>query len=141
MVRTVVTKKNLYTDRAGEKFIVGIVRDITDLRQAEVRARQHQEQLVHVARVSTIGEMASGLADEVTEPLWGKLLLCQDAAANLKTGTWDHAQAREYLQKIAAQAERAGEFVRRLKAFVRRAEPYRERTYIYSIVRECFSNT
>lgn len=95
--------------------------DINARKQAEEVARRHREQLAHVARVSTVGEMASGLAHELAQPLSAILYYAKGCAARLEAGEWSAGQTVETLQKVAAQAERAGEFVRRLKAFVRRA--------------------
>ncbi len=95
--------------------------DINARKQAEEVARRHREQLAHVARVSTVGEMASGLAHELAQPLSAILYYAKGCAARLEAGEWSAAQTVETLKKVAAQAERAGEFVRRLKAFVRRA--------------------
>lgn len=115
--------------------------DITARKQTEELTRQHREQLAHVARVSTIGEMASGLAHELAQPLSAILYYAKGCAARLEAGEWSAAQTVETLQKVAAQAERAGEFVRRLKAFVRRAQATPQPCDINDIVRAAIGFT
>ena len=97
--------------------------DITERKQAEEAVRQHEEQMTHVVRVATVGEMASGLAHELSQPLTAILYFAQGCSRALRAGTRGTAEALDTLQKIAVQAERAGEFIRRLKDFVRKAAP------------------
>ena len=56
---------------AGEPAgrVVAVARDVTDRRRAEEQARQHLQSLAHVARVSSMGEMASAIAHEINQPL------------------------------------------------------------------------
>ncbi|MEW6249154.1 MAG: PAS domain S-box protein [Planctomycetota bacterium] len=109
----------------GADEVLGVVRDITAQRRAEERARAHQEQLAHVARVSTLGEMISGLTHELAQPLTAMLYYARGCSARLQKGDWGAAEAAAAMEKIAAQADRAGEFIRRLKGFVRNAQPVR----------------
>ncbi len=113
--------------------------DITERKQAEEAARQHHEQLAHVARVSAVGEMASGLAHELAQPLTAILYFAKGCITRLTSGFWGPAEAVRTLEKIAAQAERAGVFIRQLKAFVRKAERQRVRSDLNGIVREALS--
>jgi PAS domain S-box-containing protein len=110
--------------------------DITERKQAEEAARQHQEQLAHVARVSAVGEMASGLAHELAQPLTAILYFAKGCITRLTSGAWGPAEAVRTLEKVAAQAERAGVFIRQLKTFVRKAERQRVRSDLNGIVRE-----
>lgn len=113
----------------------GTVLDITERKHAEEAVRQHQEQLAHAARVATTGEMASGLAHELAQPLSAILYYAHGCAARLRAGTWTATEAASALEKIAGQAGRAGEFVRHLKAFVRRAAPQREKVDVNAAAR------
>lgn len=117
----------------------GTHHDITDRKRADEAAQQHHEQLAHVARVSTLGEMASGLAHELAQPLSAILYYARGGKARLDAGTWGTTDAARTLEKVAAQAERAGEFIRRLKAFVRKAQPHRVPTDINDIVHDAIS--
>jgi two-component system sensor kinase FixL len=119
--------------------IIAVTRDVTARREAEEAARRHREELAHVARVSIMGEMASGLAHELAQPLSAILYYARSCASQLAAGTWSSAQATEAMQKIAAQAEKAGEFTRRLKAFVRKAQPRRVPSDLNPIVRDALA--
>jgi two-component system sensor kinase FixL len=114
-------------DEAGQvvKYI-GTIHDITDRRKAEDDARVLQERLTHFSRLSTMGEMAAGLAHEINQPLSAiatyaracqRLMVQPDADAN------DVIAA---LEQINAQALRAGEVIRRLRNFVKNREVKRE---------------
>jgi C4-dicarboxylate-specific signal transduction histidine kinase len=103
---------------------------------AEEIMREHQQQLAHAGRVGAVGEMASGLAHELAQPLSAILYFARGCAARLAAGQWGTTDAAPALQQIADQAERAGEFIRRLKAFVRRTPPQRASADINEIVRE-----
>ena len=125
--------------RGNEPFVLAVIRDVTDRKRAEEAARQHHAQLVHVSRVSTIGEMASGLAHEMAQPLSAILYYARGATTRLKSGQWGVGEATTAMRKMAAQAERAGQFVRRLKAFVRKAQPRRVPSDINQVVREALA--
>jgi PAS domain S-box-containing protein len=99
--------------------------DLSARKRAEEMMRMHQEQLLHASRISLVGEMAAGLAHHMAQPVSAMLYYARGCAAHLEAGTWGIAEARQTLQKIATQAKRGGEFIHRLKAFVRREEPQR----------------
>ena len=50
-------------------LVLGIARDITERKLAEKQVREHHEHLLHISRLSTLGEMASGFAHELNQPL------------------------------------------------------------------------
>ncbi|MCW8974190.1 MAG: PAS domain S-box protein [Sedimenticola sp.] len=111
-------------------------RDITGELEAERQAREHQQELIHVSRLSTMGEMATGLAHELNQPL--------SAIANYANGSVRRLQAsgRESddilfaLGQISAQADRAGEIIKRLRALVGKQAPVRRVVDINDVVRE-----
>lgn len=114
-------------------------RDITAERQAEHQAREHQQELIHVSRLSTMGEMATGLAHELNQPL--------SAIANFANGSVRRLQASGQgpedilyaLGQITAQADRAGEIIKRLRALVRKQTPVRRVADLNEVVREVCS--
>ena len=123
---------------------VAIQRDVTDQREAEQQAREHEAEMAHVARLSTMGEMASGLAHELNQPLAAisnyvqgckhrlDTLAAQAADGSDKSETTstnhanDLAWFNQAVDQIGSQASRAGQIIRRLRSFVNKREPERE---------------
>jgi PAS domain S-box-containing protein len=93
-------------------------RDITQVRIAEQQSRQHQSELVHVCRVSTMGEMATGLAHELNQPLAAIVNFASGCVRRLQSGIGGEAELVDAMVQITAQAERAGEIIKRLRALV-----------------------
>lgn len=104
------------------QFVVAVARDITDRRRAEEQARQHLQQLAHVSRVSSMGEMASAIAHEINQPLTAIANYASACLRLLRSGKAQAGEALETMQRIAAEAERAGEIVRKMRGFVRGEE-------------------
>ena len=105
---------------------VGTIHDITDRHHAEDEARQLQERLTHFSRLSTMGEMAAGLAHEINQPLSAIATYAQACQRILRQDEPDVADVAVALEQINAQALRAGEVIRRLRNFVRNREVKRE---------------
>ncbi|MGB0129766.1 MAG: PAS domain S-box protein [Rhodocyclaceae bacterium] len=97
--------------------------DVTGSKRAEELARQQQEKLQFTSRLVTMGELASTLAHELNQPL--------SAIASYNAGCLNKLEADEFtreemiqvLRKLGLQAQRAGQIIRRIHAFVRRSEP------------------
>lgn len=105
---------------------VGTIHDVTDRRQSEDEARQLQERLTHFSRLSTMGEMATGLAHEINQPLSAITTYAQACQRLMRSPGHDDHDVLEALEQISAQALRAGEVIRRLRNFVKNREVKRE---------------
>ncbi len=105
---------------------VGTIHDVTDRRHAQDEARQLQERLTHFSRLSTMGEMAAGLAHEINQPLSAIATYAQACQRFLKQPEPDLGDVLAALEQINAQALRAGEVIRRLRNFVKNREVKRE---------------
>ena len=114
-------------------------RDITAVRRAEQEARQHQAELVHVCRLSTMGEVATGMAHELNQPLAAIANYASGASRRLQGGTDDPAPLVEAMGQITSQARRAGEIIRRLRALVGKQAPSRGAADLNHLVREVCS--
>ena len=121
---------------ADGKFVHSrsVLRDIHEKRLAEARIKQHEAELAHVARLSTMGEMAAGLAHEINQPLAAITAYADGVAMRLRNGTLDDDQLSSVVGDIAADAHRAGEVIRRLRRFVRNREPDRAPVEINSLI-------
>lgn len=116
---------------------VVVFRDITERKNAAEEARQHQIELAHVARLSTMGEMASGIAHELNQPLSAISNYTRGSIRMLKSGKEGlREQLIEVMERVASQAERAGEIIRQLRRFIRKEEPERKRVDLNRLIRE-----
>lgn len=97
-------------------------RDITERKHAEETARRMQQESAHVLRLSTMGEMASGMAHELNQPLTALLSYC----ATLLTLSRDAPSIPEgfveLLERASEQAQRAGNVIRHLREFVSKGD-------------------
>ena len=105
---------------------IGTIHDVTDRRATEDEARQLQERLTHFSRLSTMGEMAAGLAHEINQPLAAIATYAQACQRLIRQPEPDIADVLAALEQINAQALRAGEVIRRLRNFVKNREVKRE---------------
>ncbi len=88
------------------------------LEASELRVKEHLEKLSHVARLHTMGEMASGIAHEVNQPLTAISNYCQASLQLLDSVEETRPQIESALRLAVAQADRAGEIIKRLRALV-----------------------
>ncbi len=110
--------------------------EIRERQHAQEQALTHQAELAHVARLSTMGEMASGLAHELNQPLSAINTYVQGCIRLLKMEKNDPEAIINALQLTAQQADRAGGIIRRLRSFVRKGESHKTYTEINHIVNE-----
>lgn len=113
---------------AGTTFFVGIIRDISERQEA----RELRQRLTHVTRLSTLGEMASGIAHEMNQPLTAIVTYAQAARRLQEKG--DTAELDQVLDKIVRQAERAAAIIRQMRNFVRRQDREQEVVQVAELV-------
>ncbi|QEI09188.1 PAS domain S-box protein [Pigmentiphaga aceris] len=111
-----------------------VARDITERRASEEASIAQQEKIQLTSRLITMGEMASSLAHELNQPLTAIANYSMGVVARVRAGMTDPAQLLPALEKTTAQAERAGMIIRRIREFVKRSEPKRQRVTIPAIV-------
>lgn len=116
-------------------LIVGMVIDRTEKVRSEEVARQAREHLAHVGRLTTLGEMASAIAHEINQPLTAIANHAQAARRLLAMPDRDIETLQEACTQIAEQALRAGQVVRRIRAFVTKRESHKEMANLNEIVR------
>ncbi len=114
-------------------------RDITEMRAAEEQSRKHQTELVHVCRLSTMGETATGIAHELNQPLSAIINYASGCARRLRSGRDDKDELLDALDRIAGQATRAAEIIKRLRAMVGKQPPVRDAVDLNDLVREVCS--
>lgn len=120
----------------GTRYFTGFVRDLTERQETETRMQELQSELVHVSRLTALGEMASALAHEINQPLTaianylkgGRMLLAKDPPAV--------GRINQALDRAASEALRAGEIIRRLREFVSRGETERRVESLSKLIEE-----
>ena len=110
--------------------------DITERKRAQEDARIHQQELAHVLRRRTMGEMAAVFAHEVNQPLGAIMSYAKGCAHRIRTGSGSPEPLLAALDEIASQAMRAGEIIRRLRRFVRKGDLQRQRLHLNDLVEE-----
>ncbi|MBR0714247.1 sensor protein FixL [Bradyrhizobium liaoningense] len=107
----------------GEPYFTGFVRDLTEHQQTQARLQELQSELVHVSRLSAMGEMASALAHELNQPL-AAISNYMKGSRRLLAGSADPniGKIESAMDRAAEQAVRAGQIIRRLRDFVARGE-------------------
>jgi two-component system sensor kinase FixL len=112
-------------DKSGKVvFLVTESRDITEQKLAEEEARQHRERIAHVSRLSTLGEMAAGIAHEINQPLTAISLFAQAGRRLIETGNL--AKMGEVCTKLNEHALRASDVVERMQTMARQGETLKE---------------
>ena len=111
--------------------------DVTEEKKAEERERQQQERLQTAARLTTMGEMASSLAHELNQPLGAITSYLTGSINLLQKGDASKEELAAALAKASAQAQRAGQVIRRVHEFVRKQEPKRVPVEVTALLDDC----
>ena len=130
-----------WQDAEGEVVgVVSVSRDVTEHRQAEVRLRKLQAELLRATRLSAMGAMASGLAHELNQPLAAATNYLNAGNRLLERGMLGDERAflaaRGAVTDAAQQMLRAGAIVRRLRDFVDRGEVEMQPENVVELLRE-----
>ena len=121
----------------NRRFFTGFIRDLTERQKTEARLQELQSELVHISRLTAMGEMASTLAHELNQPLSAISNYLKGAQRLLARNTDESStQTRDALEKAADQAIRAGQIIRRLRDFVARGETERRVESVKKLVEE-----
>jgi two-component system, LuxR family, sensor kinase FixL len=122
---------------SNQRFFTGFIRDLTERQQTEARLQELQSELVHISRLTAMGEMASALAHELNQPLSAIANYMKGSRRLLENSSDDRsALLRSAMDKAAEQAQRAGQIIRRLRDFVARGESERRVESVKKLVEE-----
>ena len=113
-----------------------IATDITARLRAEEQAAQQADRAQVTSRLVTMGEMASSVAHELNQPLTAITNYCNGMVSRVDADSIDKPDLLAALRKTARQAERAGQIIRRIRAFVKKSEPQRQPAHARQIVED-----
>ena len=113
-----------------------IATDITARLRAEEQSAAQADKAQVTSRLVTMGEMASSVAHELNQPLTAITNYCNGMVSRVRGDTIAKDDLVAALQKTARQAERAGQIIRRIRAFVKRSEPQRQPAQAKQIVED-----
>ncbi|MBP6007962.1 MAG: PAS domain S-box protein [Rhodoferax sp.] len=113
-----------------------IATDITARRMAEEQSDVQAERAQSASRLITMGEMASSVAHELNQPLTAISNYCNGMVSRIKAQQINEAELLGALDKTARQANRAGQIIQRIRAFVKRSEPNRSMSVVSTMVAE-----
>ena len=131
-------------DQAGLQGYVGIIRDLTQMRQAQEQVRNLEEQLLHADRLVILGELTAGIAHEINQPLTAiaayadagrKIIDRAESAPGATTAAAPNQDMHMICERIGGQARRAAEVVQRLRGLVRSGRVSKGRHDINDIIR------
>ena len=112
------------------------IKDISALKRAEEDIRQHQAELAHVLRRSTMGEMAAELAHEINQPLGAITNYAQGCRHRLQSGNVDRGELGHAINQIASEAHRAGGILERWQRTVLQEPSRHDRLDINRLVHD-----
>lgn len=111
----------------GQPFlIIAEGRDITERKKNEEEAKQHLRDSAHFLRLNAMGEMASGMAHELNQPLTAIGSYCESATSMIAELPAANGELKDILMRATQQAHRAGGIIRHLRGFVGKEDSVKE---------------
>lgn len=110
--------------------------DVTHRKQAEQQSQAHRDEVAHLLRVASLGELSSALAHELNQPLAAILSNAQAAQRFLTHANPDPKELRAILLDIVSDNQRASAVIRRLRAFLKKNEFQPQRLELNELLKE-----
>lgn len=102
------------------------IRDMTERLETQSHIETLQSEIAHVSRLSTMGEMASGLAHELNQPLAAISLYSDATLSTINDGSTSDPEVKVMLEKMYEQSQRAGEIIQNLRQFIQKGDTKKE---------------
>ncbi|MFH1733663.1 MAG: ATP-binding protein [bacterium] len=134
-----VTAVAVKDDDGEVRYYDGILEDITELRHAKEEAQKRREEIAHLGRTATMGELSASLAHELNQPLTAILSNAQAALRFINADSPDLDEIRDILGDIVADDRRAGQVIYRLRSLFRRGKIERVEVDINDLIQEVVS--
>ena len=110
--------------------------EMLERKKVEEHARQQQAEITHVSRLSLLGEMSSGLAHELNQPLAAISNYSQGCIRRIQSGKGEQDSLIQAMERITSEANRASGIIARLRKFVRKEELQRTCINLNTILEE-----
>ena len=120
----------------GRRLFTGIIRDLTERREMEERARLRLEDAAHTARLLELGEMCSGIVHEVNQPLTAIATFAEACLRRIRTVGAEPGLVEDTLGRVREQGVLAAEIVSRLRGLVHKGESRRETFDLGPVIEE-----
>ena len=121
---------------SDRRLFTGIIRDLTERREMEERARLRLEDAAHTARLLELGEMCSGIVHEVNQPLTAITTFAEACLRRIRTGGAEPGLVEDTLGRVREQGVLAAEIVSRLRGLVHKGESRRETFDLGPVIEE-----
>ncbi|MFA6117303.1 MAG: ATP-binding protein [Sphingomonas sp.] len=132
----VVLRVTLPQDNRGWSRVLIMALDVTERNRAQARFAQAQAELTHVARVTTLGQLAASIAHEVNQPLSAIITYAKSGKRWLAREAPGAAEVADCLDHIASNGTRAASVIERIRNLARRAEPKQSRIDLAALIEE-----
>jgi two-component system, LuxR family, sensor kinase FixL len=123
----------------GAQYFSGIVRDVSARKLQELQEKEHLEKLAHVTRLGLMGEMASGIAHEVNQPLSAVVNYTQVCLRFLQNENPDLEKISDIMLKANQQALKAGQIIHSMREFVKTRKIHRSTVDINDLIYDAIS--
>lgn len=119
-----------------QQSFVLLIRDLTEQRTAEKEVREQHDVLAHLERLNTLGEMATGIAHEINQPLTAISMYAQAGLRYLQKENPRLDKLDDVLEKLSLQAHRAGTVIERTQEMTKQRDSHQQVVNCTSVIRE-----
>ena len=116
-------------------FMATIIADVTDRMRAEEALHRSQSELARVSRITTMGQLAASIAHEINQPLTA-IIASGNACGRWLANGENLTRARQSLERMISEANRASEVIKRMRSLTSNAAPEHVELDVNKIVRE-----
>lgn len=132
----VVLRVTLPPDHQGWSHVLVMALDVTERNHAQARLAQSQAELTHMARVTTLGQLAASIAHEVNQPLSAIITYAKSGRRWLAREAPDAAEVGDCLDHIASNGTRAADVIARVRDLARNVDAKQDRVAIGPLIDE-----
>ena len=130
----VVLRVTLPPDHAGWKHVLITALDVTQRNRARAKLAESQAELTHMARVTTLGQLAASIAHEVNQPLSAIITYAKSGRRWLAQEAPGAVEVADCLDHVASNGRRAADVVARIRDLARKADPQQDAVEVEPLV-------